>query len=58
MVGPSLVDVGEYGGLRGEYHGSFHVDIHLVVVHASEFIPVSVTFVGDRACEYGWSVHC
>jgi hypothetical protein len=53
MVGPSLVDMGEYGGLRGEYHGSFHVDIHLVEVHASEFIPVSVTFVGTRKVECG-----
>jgi hypothetical protein len=53
MVGPSLVDMGEYGGLRGEYQGSFRVDIHLVEVHASEFIPVSVTFVGIRSLEYG-----
>ena len=48
MVGPSMVDMGEYGGHHGEYQGSFKVDIHMVVVHASEFIPVSVTFVGDR----------
>jgi hypothetical protein len=46
MVGTSMVDMGEYGAHHGEYHGSFNVDIHLVEVHASEFIPVSVTFVG------------
>ncbi len=46
MVGPSLVDMGEYGGSHGEYHGSFRVYIHMVVEHASDFSPGSVTFVG------------
>jgi hypothetical protein len=43
MVGPSMENIGEYGGSHREYHGSFHVDIHVMGEHASEFIPGSVT---------------
>ena len=43
MVGPSMENMGGYGGFHREYPRSFHEDIDGIWTHASEFIPGLVT---------------